>query len=1273
MTTFREWFGLFVLFLLGNVLCQGQTSPVGNSNTVSSASYTCIQRGPYSKVWQETSFVTNDSGDITTNTQFYTELATGICYLTNGQYVDSVEQVDLVPGGAQAVQGRHQVKWNANANTPGGAVTVTTPDGKQLASTVYGLAYYDLATGSNVAIGQLQNSIGAIVDPNQVLYTNAFSNITADIEYTYTKAGLSQDIVLRQAPLPPDAYGLGDASTILQVYTEFFSPPTPGITAVTNNDVVDDQVLDFGDMKMSVGQAFLINSQNGPSPAGPVTKQWVVVSNNTFLIESISYNFISNQLQQIPQASNIKPGRASIRRLAFLEAKPQGHEGVATKKAEMMVAKSKPNGPRLVMDYVLLSGQSNLVLQGDSTYFVTGNVNVTNTLTIEGGTVVKYTNSASAQITATNIVCSTGPYTPGVFTSMNDNSAGTVISNSTGAPAIGAASYLNYGALATTSSPLFYYLRFSYANQAITGSISAIGTNSLTIQDCQFINCGTCFYANFGIGSFDAFPVNAYNVLYSKCVNAFSNSTSSDADISITAVNVTADQVQTFQAGYLTTCWAINSLFTAVTNRSSVAFTSCSTNLNGTGVYTNVGAANYYLVSGSTNQGAGDTNLTPMALLTDLGTKTTWPPIVEPVGLLTNDYMFSPQVVRDPSWSDRGYHYDSVDYAVCMELSNATLTVLPGTVLAGYSTNSANYGIWLYSNGIIDCEGTATSPNYMVQYNAVQEQSNTNWETTVWVACLQIPTTADSSWANFAFTDWSVLAGNGQICGSFSVSACPVTLEDCQFYGGSISTAAVGPIVTSTNSLFRRVNFTVSDNKLATAAPAFYNNLFWQGELTVAHTNSKTFTFQDNLFDRTAVTLASGTINVCSNNAYVTTTNGYLTPTNGAVFLTSSPAYEPGPLGIYYYPTNLTNLIHEGSQPAEDAGLYFYTVTTNEVIEGTNMVSIGFHYVGLTNDQPVDTDGLPAVPDYLNDLPGNGVLNPFLIFDQTEYPNEPNVRLGYWRFNTPALTNEAGVPPTTATGTNLAADWSGDALVMTNSTSRLIYPVLTNGADYFDFGNGTVRFWFKPTWNSGPSAPQICFLAADTNGPYNNDFNLTTQQANGASGANQLVFTTASNQFQCNPFGPFSGDAVLINLQSGLWYQLCLTYSPSNVAFYTNGVLFATGYYPPYCNSSSMVFDFDLGEGILFYPPANVQQTNSFSFGCGPGSDVAPVMGYLDELETFNFPMTAQQVAAGYPYFGGNTTNMLDTYYIGLRACFKNAPLSIISKLPMLYNIGTCL
>ena len=71
---------------------------------------------------------------------------------------------------------------------------------------------------------------------------------------------------------------------------------------------------------MGMGQALFLNAQDAPIRTGAVTKQWIQVSNRTILIESIPYKVISSHLQQLPQASNLKAGQGSVRRLAFIES-----------------------------------------------------------------------------------------------------------------------------------------------------------------------------------------------------------------------------------------------------------------------------------------------------------------------------------------------------------------------------------------------------------------------------------------------------------------------------------------------------------------------------------------------------------------------------------------------------------------------------------------------------------------------------------------------------------------------------------------------------------------------------------------------------------------------------------------------------------------------------------------------------------------------------------------------------------------------------------------
>ena len=95
--------------------------------------------------------------------------------------------------------------------------------------------------------------------------------------------------------------------------------------------------------------------------------------------------------------------------------------------------------------------------------------------------------------------------------------------------------------------------------------------------------------------------------------------------------------------------------------------------------------------------------------------------------------------------------------------------------------------------------------------------------------------------------------------------------------------------------------------------------------------------------------------------------------------------YQTGALGSFYYNTNKSGgydggtntawLIHAGNGSAANVGLYHYTVTTNNVVEGTNVVSIGFHYVAVgANGLPLDSNG-DGIPDYLEDVNGNGVVD----------------------------------------------------------------------------------------------------------------------------------------------------------------------------------------------------------------------------------------------------------------------------------------------------------
>ena len=940
---------------------------ITQSNTVG---FTCVERSPNSRVWQSQTFITNDSGEVITNTASYTELCTGICYLQNGQYVDSVQQINIVGTGAQATQGPCQVTWAADASTAGGAVRLTSPGGSNFTSGVYGLSLRDISTGSNVLIATITNSIGVLNGNNEIDYPSAFSGLQADIQNLYMLSGFEQNIILRQQLPSPSDYGLNPETTYFDVLTEFYNAPEAQLTLIETNAQPDDVQIDFGDVGIGRGTVFV--TPDGQAPRINVTKHWEQLDNGTFLIEEVPYTTLTNLLESLPPSASVTRPDFKIRRTASLKSLLRERNSVPKQDGEIKKVAKLSRQRGVVIDYTLLTGSlTNSLFQGDTTYYVSGPVNLYGSATFEGGTVVKFTNTASASLKEldyhSNFLFSTVFYLPAVFTSANDNSIGDGISGSTGTPSTnGLPTYL-YAANTTNSNVLIERARFSYANTAFwsQNDISHI------FRHCQFVDCVT------NVGLYVDTSVSFENVL----------STGSGAmlegwEIAVDGENMTVDSCNAFAvtntglwghySGGLTNC-----LLTAVDNTvNDFTFTDTTKATSGSGIYQIVGGAGYYLANNSPYRDAGTSTINAQ-LLSDLGALTTYPPVVLAPQTLGSNFTFFPQAQRDTDTIDVGYHYDPIDFTVNLAITNATVTVLPGTVLAGYGNY---YGIAVYTNAVFNCAGTATSPNYLTRYNNVQEQSNTNWESSYWTALFVTPNNADNSSVTMSFTIWPSFTDWSQ---TFSYVQTPFTLQSCQFYGGTLSLRYLSLSVT--NCLFQRANTTISD-AITGSGPNISvpvcNNLFWNGELSIGHYDSGTFTFRDNFLDQATFALlsfhgVSNNVNVCSNNAYVTTNYGVVLPENNDIVLSSSPAFETGPLGYYYYPSNLS-LIHAGSQLASAAGLYHYTVLTNfssANIELTNIVSIGFHYVGVgSNRQPIDSN-TDVIPDYLEDANGNGVVD----------------------------------------------------------------------------------------------------------------------------------------------------------------------------------------------------------------------------------------------------------------------------------------------------------
>ena len=492
-TSFRLPIAFWFCLSAACLLYGQQPANSGNAPALPSPTpYVIVQQDANSQVWRRVDYETLPSGKTVPHIHQYTELATGLNHLVNGQWVASKEEIDISPDGnsAAATNGQHQVYFPGDIAQ--GVIELVTPDGKQLQSRPIGLSYDD---GSNtVLIAILTNSPGYLFSANQVIYPNAFTGVQADLLYTYTKAGFEQDIILRAQPPTPESFGLNPQTARLQVLTEFFNPPQPTVSATTVStdagDLTDDN-LDFGTMQMGRGNAFLLGT-NSPSVA--VKQQWVLAGGRQLLVEEVPVMSIADELSQLPlpQTASIKASPpldvVSIKRLL-----PAKRLATVPDRQLVRVAQAVPPSQGLVLDYLTInSSQTNYTFRGDTTYYISGPVNLYGTNTFEGGTVIKYTNTPSNYVpgpgnrayselgimTAPQILASA--YRPVILTAKDDNSVGETISSSTGDPT----NYYAYIALDGGGSYSLQNMRIAFAQEALG---SASGTLKLT--NVQMINC----------------------------------------------------------------------------------------------------------------------------------------------------------------------------------------------------------------------------------------------------------------------------------------------------------------------------------------------------------------------------------------------------------------------------------------------------------------------------------------------------------------------------------------------------------------------------------------------------------------------------------------------------------------------------------------------------------------------------------------------------------------------------------------------------------------
>lgn len=329
--------------------------------------------------------------------QSYTEVASGLNFTNpaTGALEPSKAEIDIVSGGACATNGQHKVYFPNDISD--GAIKLVTADGIELVSRPIGISY-DNGTNT-VLIALLTNSIAVQISSNQLLYPEAFSGIHASLLYTYTKAGLSQDLVLEQQPPAPGEFSLGPG-TRLQMLTLFNAPsPAEAVDSASDDSGSQEATLTFGSMKMGHGEAFLAGDGSRPVP---VSKAWVALNGSVpdwqnLLVEQVTYTQISPEFAALPRPPSgvlMSSRDSDLYKVSSKRLLPLPRfSGVGTNRVRM-AENTLTRRPGVILDYDIVdSNETNFVWHGDTTYYVSSSFFLFGNSTFEGGAVIKFAPS----------------------------------------------------------------------------------------------------------------------------------------------------------------------------------------------------------------------------------------------------------------------------------------------------------------------------------------------------------------------------------------------------------------------------------------------------------------------------------------------------------------------------------------------------------------------------------------------------------------------------------------------------------------------------------------------------------------------------------------------------------------------------------------------------------------------------------------------------------------------------------------------------------------
>src|SRR6266545_4937650 len=215
-------------------------------------------------------------------------------------------------------------------------------------------------------------------------------------------------------------------------------------------------------MRMIGGKSFSLDGEIVAGGLEPLranelqnAKEWQVIDGMTYLIEAVPYMDVLASADALPAPKVAwKMNANSKERLAANAQAGKRHKPISVAVAnsipspapssepiQIAAAKTAARQPGLILDYILVnSTHTNFTFIGTNTYYATNYVALFGTTTLEGGAVSKGIQWDGGVSTGTFIVygafdCRTSPYRPAIFTAVDDDTVGEVITGiSTGTP-----------------------------------------------------------------------------------------------------------------------------------------------------------------------------------------------------------------------------------------------------------------------------------------------------------------------------------------------------------------------------------------------------------------------------------------------------------------------------------------------------------------------------------------------------------------------------------------------------------------------------------------------------------------------------------------------------------------------------------------------------------------------------------------------------------------------------------------------------------------------